>query len=314
VQSLDRPGAEAARRRALDGVARTRAVGPHFFANFLGVDGPGAIDGRARLRLEVEPGAAPGSRVAPAALATVADLTMSAAIRDRLGPQRRLGTVTMTVHHLQPEVAGPVSTEATALRVEAGEDRGFARCELRDAAGIRVAVVDGWFVAMPAPAGRPLPPVPWELPDDVPVPPVPEADLEPGERAAVEACTDAGERASTNGTSVVEELLAMTWQDTAAGARGELAVGHQHGNRAGHVQGGIVYGISAAAARRVSGGWHLAEGHVQFLRPAQGRALHVEADVLRGGRRTVFTATRLMADGDLVATGSFMLRCPPDGT
>ncbi|WNV74162.1 acyl-CoA thioesterase domain-containing protein [Geodermatophilus sp. DSM 44513] len=305
--------ADAVRRRALEAVARTRAVGPHFFGNAVGIDGRGAVDGVARLHLDVEPGAAPGSRVSPTALATLADLTMSAAIRARLGPQNRLGTVTLAVQHLEPEPTGPVHSEAVAARVELDEERGFARCELRDPAGTLVAAVEGWFTAMPMPPGRRLGPVPWELPEGTPVPPVAEADLEPAERAAVDACTAAGERAAAAGTSVVDELLAMTWTEPPdGGVRGELAVGPEHANRGGHVQGGVLYGVAVLAARRAVGdGLHLADGHLQFLRPAHADTLAVQARPLREGRRTAFAEVRLTAAGELVAAGSLTFQRVP---
>lgn len=303
----------AARQRALESVARGRAVGPHFFGNFVGISGRGAVDGRARLDLDVEPGAGPGGRISATALATVADLTMSAAIRNRLGPQNRLGTITLAVHHLEPEVTGPLRTDAVADRVEHDEERGFARCAVHDPAGRLVAQVEGWFTAMPLPSGQRLGPVPWELPEDTPVPPVAEADLTDAERAAVAACTAAAERAAEHGTSVVDELLAADWSHPADDeVRGELRAGSEHANRGGHVQGGVLYGFAArAAGRLVDEGMHLAEGHLQFLRPAAGDTVVAQARLLRAGRRTAFTEVRLL-DGDaVVVTGSFTFQRVP---
>lgn len=311
------PAAVAAtRQRALDSVARARSVGPHFFGNFIGISGRPAIDGCACLELAVEPDAAPGGQISATAVATVADLTMTAAIRDRVGRQNRLGTITLVVHHLQPVVRGPVRTEAVATRVELDEKRGFARCEVRDRAGTLVAVSDGWFVAMPVARGQRLGPVAWELPPDTPVPPVPETELQPDERSAVEACAAAADRAATAGTSVVDELLAMAWTATVeGGVRGELGVGLQHVNRGGHVQGGVLYGAAALGAKRVvAEGMQLAEGHVSFLAPADGRTLVVESSVLRHGGRTSFAESRLTVDDRLVATGMFTLHRPAQST
>ena len=311
--------AAAVRARALESVARTRAVGPHFFGNFVGITGLPRQEGRSRLHLDVEPGSAPGGRISPVAVATVADLTMSASIRAVLGPQRRLGTITMALHHLEPVVAGPLTTGAAAVRVEADEERGFARCDLHDPRGVLVAAAESWFVAMPTPPGRTLGPVPWELPDDVPVPPVDDEDLQPHERAAVDACDAAASRAAGAGTSVIEELLAGTWTPTGnptptgeAAVRGELPVGPAHANRGGHVQGGILYGAAALGARRLMpDGMSLAEGHLSFLAPADGDLLAVESRVLRSGRRTSFAESRLWVGDRLVATGEFAFHRVP---
>jgi acyl-coenzyme A thioesterase PaaI-like protein len=305
--------AAAVRARALESVARTRAVGPHFFGNFVGVTGLPREEGRSRLHLDVEPGSGPGGRISPVAVATVADLTMSASIRAVLGPQRRLGTITMALHHLEPEVAGPLTTEAVASRVEVDEERGFARCDLRDPRDVLVAAAEAWFVAMPTPPGKTLGPVPWELPDDIPVPPVTAADLAPHERAAVEACEAAGRRAVAAGTSVIDELVGGTWTPTGEDVvRGVLPVGPAHANRGGHVQGGVLYGAAALGARRVvAEGMSLAEGHLSFLAPADGDTLVVESRALRHGKRTSFAESRLRSGDRLVATGEFAFHRVP---
>lgn len=303
----------AVRTRALESVASTRAVGPHFFGNFVGITGLPREPGRSRLHLDVEPGSAPGGYISPVALATVADLTMSASIRAVLGPQRRLGTITMALHHLEPVVVGPLTTEAVASRVEVDEERGFARCDLLDLGGVLVAAAEAWFVAMPTPPGRTLGPVPWELPDDVPVPPVTEGGLEPHERAAVGACVAAAHRAQAAGTSVLEELLAGTWSTAGEDAvSGELPMGPAHVNRGGHVQGGVLYGAAVAGARRVvAEEMVLAEGHLSFLAPADGDALVVESRALRHGKRTSFAESRLRVGDRLVATGEFAFHRVP---
>jgi acyl-coenzyme A thioesterase PaaI-like protein len=304
---------DTVRARALESVARTRSVGPHFFGNFVGITGLPREPDRFRLHLEVEPGSAPGGRISPVAVATAADLTMSASIRAVLGPQRRLGTISMALHHLEPVVVGPVTTEAVASRVQVDEERGFARCDLRDSRGVLVAAAEAWFVAMPTPPGRTLGPVPWELPDDVPVPPVTEGELEPDERSAFEACLAAADRAQAAGTSVVEELLAGTWStDGEDVVSGELPMGPAHANRGGHVQGGVLYGAAVAGAQRVvAEGMSLAEGHLSFLAPADGAALLVESRALRHGKRTSFAESRLRVGDRLVATGEFAFHRVP---
>jgi acyl-coenzyme A thioesterase PaaI-like protein len=297
----------AVRARALDSVARTRAVGPHFFGNFVGVTGLPRDGQRSRLHLDLEPGVGSEAPVSPIAVATLADLTMSASIRAVLGPQRRLGTITMALHHLEPVVTGPLAGEATAVRVERDEERGFARCDLRDQRGTVVTAVEAWFVAMATPPGRTLGPVPWELPDDVPVPPVAESELTADERAAVEACEAAARRADAAGTSVVDELVAGTWTASRGDAvRGEIPVGPAHANRGGHVQGGVLYGAAALGAQWVvAEGMCLAEGHLSFLAPADGDLLVVESRVLRHGKRTSFAESRVTVGDRLVATGEF---------
>lgn len=297
----------AARERALDAVARTRALGLHFYGHFLGVSALPTAPGRSRLLLDVEPVAGTPGPVPPVALASLADLALGAAIRARLGPNRRLATTSLAVHHLEPTVFGPVTAEGVALRIEPAHERGFAQCELYAAGGQVVGTVGGWFVALPAPPGRSLPPVPWERADLPPVPAVTLQELDVDERAAVDASTRAGARAEASATSVMEELLGISWtRQAGAAAHGELAVGPEHSNRVGHVQGGLVYGAAALAAGQATGaGMHLAEGHLQFLRPADGSLLVIEARELRRGRRASFAEARLFLADRLVASGEF---------
>jgi len=302
---------DAVRVRALEAIARTRAVGPHFFANVIGISGLPRSGERSRLQLSCEPGTGP--EISPVAVATVADLTMSASIRAVLGPQRRLGTITMSLHHLEPVVVGPLTSEGTAVRVELDEERGFARCDLRDPRGALVAAVEAWFVALPTAPGRTLGPVPWELPDDVPVPEVPEGELSAAERSAFGTCLAAGRRATAAGTSFVEELLAGTWQPIGEDAvRGEIPVGPAHANRGGQVQGGVLYGAAALGAGRVvADGMSLGDGRLSFLAPADGDVLVVESRALRHGRRTSFAESRLFVGDRLVATGEFAFHRVP---
>lgn len=232
---------------------------------------------------------------------------MSAAIRAQLGPQRRLGTITMAVHYLDEVVIGPLRTHAVAPWVDVKEERGFARCDVHDPRGTLVASAEGWFVAMPTPSGRPLPPVPWELPGEVTIPPVSAGALTGDERAAVEACEAAGWRAGGSGTSVVEELLTGTWTPVGDDAiRGELPVGPAYANRGGHVQGGVLFGAAALGAHRVlAEGMTLVDGNLQFVAPAEGDSLVVQARALRHGRRTSFAEARLTIEDRLVAAGTF---------
>lgn len=292
--------------RAVDAVARTRALGLHFVGHFLGIVGLPPQDGRSRLLLDVEPGAEPGTPVSPVSLAVVADLAMGTAIRAHLGAGRRLSTVAMTAHYVAAVATGPVTASAAAPQV--GEDgRAFARCELTDHRGALVGAIDAWFVALPAPPGRELAPIPWELPEPRVVQPLTIAGMTRAEKGAVDACVAAGRRAATGRTSVVEELIGPSIPESTGGrVTGELQIGFAHTNRVGHVQGGVLYGAAALAARRaVAEDMHLAEGHLQFLAPAHGESLVVEARATRQGRRTSFTEARLIVDGGLVGAGTF---------
>jgi acyl-coenzyme A thioesterase PaaI-like protein len=299
---------------ALRAVGRTRALGMHYYGHLLGITTRRPENGRPVPHLAPDPAVVP--HVAPpVVLAAIADLALGSAVRAKLGAGRRLGTVTLDLHHLGPLVQPPVTTEAGTVWVDPDAGQAAVRCDLTDGRGRLVGAGQAWFMALPVPEGRTLPLLPWER-DPVPnVEPATEADLDDRERAAVEGTLRAAERARERGTSVGEELTAPTWAPDAADqtARGTLRVGPELTNRVGHVQGGALYGIGlAAAAQAVGPGMVAAEGHVQFLRPADGELLVAEATALRRGRTAAFAEATLSVDGRPVVVGRYAFR-PPAG-
>lgn len=294
---------------AIGAVARTRAQGLHYYGQILGIRASVPGEGPRRPYLAPDRCVIPGP-VPPVALATIADLAMGSAIRAAVGAGRRLGTTSMTLHHLLPVVTAPVRPEASVVWLDADRRNGLARVDLTDATGALVGAAQGWFMALPVPDGMTMRLLPWEVEDPPAVPDLSLDDLGDDERAAVEATLRAAERARARGTSVSAELTALTWEDTAEGsARGALRIGPELANRVGHVQGGALYGIGlSAAARAVGPGFEPADGHWQFLRPGDGDLLVAEASVSRRGRRAAFASVRLTTDGRPVGAGHFAFR------
>ncbi|HYH29016.1 MAG TPA: hypothetical protein VD903_01420 [Pseudonocardia sp.] len=309
------------RASAIAAVARTRAHGLHYYGQILGIT-PAADDrGPRRPHLVPDRAVTPGP-VPPVALAAIADLAMGSSIRAVVGAGRRLGTVSMTLHHIAPVVCAPVIPTPRVVRLDEQQRNGLARVDLTDATGALVGAGQGWFMALPVPVGTTLRPLPWEHPELPHVPPLGSADLEAHEVAAVEATVRAAERAHRRGTSVSEELTALTWEDGCpeGTARGSLRIGPELTNRVGHVQGGALYGIGiAAAARAITGSrpdgsppWVPADGSWQFLRPGDGALLVAEATAGRVGRAAAFASVTVTVDGRSVGAGHFAFR-PGDG-
>jgi acyl-coenzyme A thioesterase PaaI-like protein len=302
---------------AIAAVARTRAQGMHFYGQILGITTRPPDGGPSGPQLVPDPAVTPGP-VPPVALAAVADLAMGSAVRAAMGPGRRLGTVTMTLHHIAPVVTAPVVPTARVVWLDEKQRHALARVDCIDASGALVAAGQGWFMALPVPERVALRLLPWELDTLPPAGPLAPDELEPDERSAVEATLRAAERARERGTSVSAELTALCWDDDvpADNARGSLRIGPALTNRVGHVQGGALYGIGlAAAARAISTGGNggdtpptPAEGSWQFLTPADGDDLVVEATVGRVGRGAAFASATLSVDGRAVGNGQFAFR------
>jgi acyl-coenzyme A thioesterase PaaI-like protein len=300
---------------ALRAVARTRALGMHYYGHLLGIASSRPDEGRPRPHLDPDPAVIPDV-VPPVALAAIADLAVGSAVRAALGAGRRLGTVSLTLHHIGSSARAPVRADPTLLWADTDTGDGLARCDLRDARGELVGAAQGWFLALPVPDGRQLPPLPWERESAPTIEALAEADLDERERAAVTATLRAHERARERGTSTGEELTSPVWSESAAegSAQGTLQVGPEVTNRVGHVQGGALYGIAlAAAARAVGPGMEVAEGHYQFVRPADGERIVVDGAVLRRGRAAAFAEASLSVEGRRVGVARFAFRPPLGG-
>ena len=302
------PASDAVLERALLAVGRTRALGLHFYGHFIGLSGSLPTSGRSRLRLEGEPPDVGAAAVSPVALAALADLAMSAAVRSLIDPGAWLATVTFSLQHPGAGVAGPLDADATAPPVVDG--MGLARCSI-DAAGRAVGQAQAWFAAPPAPLGAVLRLTPWERAEHPPVVVPTLGELAPDEAAAVAAARAAGERAAARGTAVSQEILAFEWGDCPAGrSSGMLRIGPELGNRVGHVQGGALYGAAALAAIRALDERDavLVDGHYQYLRPADRSTLLADGEVLRRGRSVAFVEARLRTDAAELGRGLFSFR------
>jgi acyl-coenzyme A thioesterase PaaI-like protein len=295
------------REYALGAVARTRAHGMHFWGQFLGISHQRTSDGRSLLRLVPED-LPPQARPSTAALATVADIALGSAVRLAVGAGRRLGTTTLSLHHVT-EPQGTVVTDSEAVWVDPDRSKCLAHAVLRDETEQVVATAQGWFLVLPVPDGLELAVMPWERDETAPVGPVTDADLDDAEKLAVETATESSMRAAAHGTSAREALLGVQWEAALEGrVRGFAPVGPHIANRVGHVQGGAMYGVAAAAAARAAGpGLRLADGTMQYLRPGQGQILTVEAVPSRTGRRAAFVDVRVSVDDVLATTSSFTL-------
>jgi acyl-coenzyme A thioesterase PaaI-like protein len=296
--------------RALLAVGRTRALGLHFYGNFVGIGGGPSPLATSRLSIDGEPPGVGAPGVSAVALATVADLAVGSAIRSHLEVGARMATATLSIQHPTEAVDGPVAGLGDAEEVRGDQPSG--RCVLVAPDGRPVGYAQGWFAALPPPLGWVQRPLPWEW-ETLPAIDVPTlAELDEAESAAVNAALAAGDRARQRGTSISEELLHFRWQpDLGEGhAAGELTNGPELANRVGHIQGGALYGAAAIVAAQALGVplTRLVDGHYQFLRIADGALLHGEATVLRRGRLASFVEAKLSVDGKAVGFGLFSFR------
>lgn len=295
--------------RALASLARTRAVGLHFFGHFLGIAAVSNRDGRSVLILDPARDAAGGVASTSTEFATLADLALGSAIRSTLGPGLRLGTTSLAVNNFEIPAAGRLEAEATTVWSDREALEGHARAQLTDCSGARIATADGWFVALAPPPGTALPPVPWESDDPHPEADLGEADLDVRERACYDAVLAAEATARRRGIAVAHQLIDPGERTTGGAAEFDLEVSPALGNRVGQMQGGALYGAAAAAASAALGeAWQVASGYVQYLRPVDGPYITLRPHVVREGRRVAFTDVVIETGGRTALVGRFTHR------
>src|ERR1700746_2417342 len=127
------------RERALEAISRTRSVGPHFYANLLGISYPERDAGDFALRMAADP-AGEEAQVATGAMATLADLALGAAIRREVGAARRPTTVTLDLSFTGTVARGGVQARPETVWIEPGaQSQAYARCEVLAADGSLLA-------------------------------------------------------------------------------------------------------------------------------------------------------------------------------
>jgi hypothetical protein len=156
----------------------------------------------------------------------------------------------------------------------------------------------GTFIVLPPPPGVNLAPLPWQRESGAPSTPLELKGLEPEERSVMKACESALKRADHE-HAFIEHFWDVLPAPTRDGARCVVKLGPQHGNRVGHVQGGLLLGLAAitacaAAPRhpRLSGiaAW--------YISPGQGRALKIASKRIHEGRSFAAVRTEVRnADG-----------------
>lgn len=299
------PSPEQTTTRALHAVARHRAMGLHFLGHYLGIESDARPpDASSRLALGAREPHEPATDVS---LGVFVDLAMGQAVRHRLRQGMRLATSSLSMHVAPGPIERPLEAAAEVDWLEDHETGGTAavRFQVTQADGRTVATGSGSFVTLPAVDATSTAIVDWSR---IPaVAPVARAELSAHEEAAVAAV----EAAAPRGPETVDGLLDLTWDDLdPAGTTltGRLLVGPQHDNRVGDLQGGLVFGIGAVAARRLFGGRRrIVDGQVLYLRPVGHGPLSVTATVLRPGRRVSFVRVVLCSGGKQSAELTYTL-------
>ena len=286
--------AAAIRAQVMRGIAGNRIPGMHFPGYFLDLKWLEVAGESARI---VVPDGVhcrdANGQMDIAALAILADTALATATRLLTTPGARLATVRMQMQFTGEPVTGDVTADAHLLGFSSGTAlRQSLTQGTLTAHGKPVCYASGEFVTLNPPPGVSLSPLPWQ--SDVAPPDAPdESQLHAPERAILKAC-DAALAKVTSHASFIQHFWGGVPKRVAHGTTLRVPIGPHIGNRVGHVQGGISFGIAAACAcAAVPSTMMLSSVSAWYISPGHGKALKVKSRTVHAGRSLAVVRTEI---------------------
>lgn len=290
---------QAIRARVLQAIARNRVPGLHFAGHFLDIEWQEVAGDTARIAIPDGPHCRDANgAVNIVALGILADNALAAPARSGASPGARLGTIHLQLQFTGAPVTGDLSAESRLL----GRSEGAALQKSLSSAtfyanGKSICHASGEFVLLDAPPGVTLAPLPWERAEPPRIVPVDAGKLEPHERAILKACDAALANASPQAT-FIQHFWGGVPRRNAQGASNRVAIGPHIGNRIGHVQGGILFGLAATnACAAAPSAMMLSNASVWYISPGRGAALVVRSRIVHAGRTIALVRTEIKTAG-----------------
>lgn len=289
------PHAAAIRAQVLRGIAGNRTPGLHFPGYFLDLQWPQVGGNSARVTIAdgVHCRAANGE-VDFSALAILADTALATATRLFVAPGARIATIHMQFQFTGERAAGEICADAQLLGFTSGSAlRQSITTATLTANGKPICYASGEFALLDPPPGVVLAPLPWQSEPAPASAPLAESALDARERHVLKAC-DAALVRSTSEFAFVQHFWGAVPRRTAGGAGMRVGIGPHLGNRVGHVQGGISFGIAATCAcAAVPATMMLSNVSAWYISPGHGKALSVKSRVLHAGRTIAVVRTEI---------------------
>jgi acyl-coenzyme A thioesterase PaaI-like protein len=289
------PHATAIRAQVLRGIAGNRTPGLHFPGFFLDIQWLEVAGNTARIAIaDGAHSRDANGEIDVAALGILADTALATATRLFVEPGARLATIRMQIQFTGAKPTGDVVAEAHFLGFSAGSVlRQSMTTATLTANGIPICHASGEFALLDPPPGVTLAPLPWqrdEAPDNAPLA---ESALDARERLILKACDAALLRSSAH-ASFIQHFWGAAPKRTANGAGMRVAIGPHLGNRVGHVQGGISFGMAAACAcAALPATMMLSNVSAWYIGPGHGKALSVKSRVVHAGRTIAVVRTEI---------------------
>lgn len=291
------------RTRLLRALAQNRAPGFHFPGYFLDLQWPAMTADTVTQTMASGPHCTTGEgAVHLTALGVMMDAALATAPRLVIEPGARQATVHLNAQFTGHPAVGELRMDAKLEGFTATQTvrQSLARGTLY-AGGRTVAYAGATFVVLPPPPGVTLAPLPWQDPDAPPAEPLTAASLDDRE-ARVLAAFERALRRSRRSGAFIEHFWEARPVATPYGARCTVRIAPHIGNRVGHVQGGILFGLAAGTAQAAAPRHPLLSTiSAWYISPGQGESLRIRSTVVHGGRSFAVVKTDIRnADGSLV--------------
>lgn len=284
-------------------LARNRVPGYHYPGHLLGCHWPriGEDDLDAAMPDGPEGRNVDGS-VNLAAFCVLLDIALATSSRLKLERGARQATVHLHAQFTGAPLAGPLTAHA---RMGGYTSNAAVRESLPSgvlsAGGVPACHATGTFIGLPPPPGVTLAALPWQRESGLTDTPLKLKDLTSDERLVMRACNAALRRADDR-HAFIEHFWGALPLPAADGARCTIRIGPHHGNRVGHVQGGLLLGLAAIVARAAVPTHPLLSAIAAwYISPGQGRALKIRSRRVHAGRSFAAVRTEIAnADGGKV--------------
>jgi acyl-coenzyme A thioesterase PaaI-like protein len=228
------------------------------------------------------------------AIAVLADTALATATRLLIEPGARLATIHMQIQFTGAPAVGEISANAELLGFGTG---GALHQSLTSAtltaSGKPLCYASGEFVLLDPPPGVTLAPLPWQQETSAADSPLDESELDARERSILKAC-DAALANSSAQVSFIQQFWGGVPKRVANGTRMRVALGPHLGNRVGHLQGGISFGMAAACAcAAVPASMMLSNVSAWYIGPGHGKAVTVKSTIVHAGRSIAVVRTEI---------------------
>ncbi len=285
----------------LDHIARAmagnREPGLHFPGFFLGLHAHAISQSGVHMSLPYGPHCANANGdVNISALAVLADLAAGVAVREHIGPNIRMATLCLQLQFTGASARGDLHarTHCDGLLQGASATQGRAIGSIRSGHDA-VCNIMASFATPSLPAGVNLVPMNWDLTGRAQAnAPLTPKQMHVNERALVRRAK-AALKSSAHGHSFVEHLWGHIARPVKGGASNTVPLGLHNGNRVGHVQGGVLFGIAAATAQAAlptvskltgASAWYISGG--------TGHSLRLRSRILQHGRTVGVVLTQVV--------------------